>query len=162
ARKRVPFAFCGSSVQLPPSCFCSGTARYTRRLSEVGGKNPSTGRASGTGSEEGMSKGRPSSKIPRAWTSSKVPLRNASAFSSYPAKPNGLNQSESAANWIASSKYRLCAWKWCGPRYMPSAHTILERCLTEEGLFPILYIIVVIGAGSVSDPVRSHHFSIEQ
>src|SRR5437016_3628026 len=35
---------------------------------------------------------------------------------------------------MESSKYRFCAWKWCGPRYMPSDQTTLESSLIGVGI----------------------------
>jgi hypothetical protein len=32
---------------------------------------------------------------------------------------------------MESSKYRFCAWKWCGARYIPSDQIILESSFID-------------------------------
>src|SRR4030095_7293175 len=43
------------------------------------------------------------------------------------------------ANLVESSKYRDWAWKWCGPKYMPSDQTTLESERIRSGRMVSLY-----------------------
>src|SRR3954449_8703403 len=98
------------------------------RSAEVG-KRSARARGSGIASLSGALKQSPSPRMPRAISTTPEPFRSASASSSHPARPYGRKHNASAYVRRESSKYRFCAWKCCGARYIPSLQTTLESSL---------------------------------
>ncbi len=81
----------------------------------------------GAGSLSGMSKIKPSGKTPDACRKTASPFRTASSSRERLNSPHGFRRRLALRNHSESSKYRLCVWKWCGPRCIPSDQTTRDR-----------------------------------
>src|ERR1035441_703993 len=82
---------------------------------------------SGTESQSGRSKMRPSGRMPDAKLRMARPFRRASVSREKWRNPHGSWRRLEQRNQSVSSKYRLCVWKWCGPRCIPSDQTTRDR-----------------------------------